>query len=265
MEGLEIVSLEVIAPKADERADNRIEVLGAPRPAPNISVTLAPVRAGGTTARTAPAVTGPLAGKELAGTDRATRVPGGPRGPGGPTGRSQDRGAGRGRRSPVSADGNGPARPARPTVSPRRGRAPAGSPSPVGAATAPRRAATASAGRRSPPPTAMPCWPRSAQSSCRWPSSCSRRDPRRPPGHRRRAEDRRGRFDQRRSHPRHRRGAAAGRQPGHVEGPGHVRPGPGQGASAARAASRRRRSRTVTLDDEGKQMARGLRARSTSG
>ncbi len=42
MEGLEIVSLEVIAPKADERADNRIEVLGAPRPAPNISVTLAP-------------------------------------------------------------------------------------------------------------------------------------------------------------------------------------------------------------------------------
>jgi hypothetical protein len=42
MEGLEIVSLEVIGPKDDGRTDNRIEVLGAPRPAPNISVTLAP-------------------------------------------------------------------------------------------------------------------------------------------------------------------------------------------------------------------------------
>jgi hypothetical protein len=41
LDGLEIVHLDVIAAKEEASKDDRIEVLGAPRPAPNISVTLA--------------------------------------------------------------------------------------------------------------------------------------------------------------------------------------------------------------------------------
>ena len=81
MEGLEIVSLEVIAPKADERADNRIEVLGAPRPAPNISVTLAPGSRRRNDREDGPGrEPDPSPGRGSPRTVRAARVPGGPRG-----------------------------------------------------------------------------------------------------------------------------------------------------------------------------------------
>jgi hypothetical protein len=42
LDGLEIVSLSPVPAKTDDRAANRIEVIGAPRPAPDVSVTLAP-------------------------------------------------------------------------------------------------------------------------------------------------------------------------------------------------------------------------------